>query len=149
MRTLPLTLVYVLLTAGALVGDSPEQAVLAAQHRWIDSYNHRDESALSAIEADEFRVTFGDGRVQKKRDQVALLRKPLPRGAEYEIAVEASEVHVYGKAAVVTGVVAERGKLPNEQGVGQPFIQRSRYTDTWILRNGWWRVVASHLSELK
>jgi len=121
----------------------------AAQRKWIDSYNHRDEKSLSAIEADEFCVTFADGQVQKKPDQLGRLRKPVPNGAEFEIVIEISEVHVYGKAAVITGIVAERGKLPNEQGGVQSFSQRSRYTDTWILQNGRWRVVASHLSELK
>ena len=135
MRT-TLTLVCTLLAAGTLPAANTENAVLTAQRKWIDSYNHRDEKSLSAIEADDFRVTFGDGQVQKKPDQLAHLRKPVPNGAEFEIVLESSEVHVYGKAAVIAGIVTERGKLPNEQGAARSFSQRSRYTDTWILQNG-------------
>lgn len=149
MRALVLAFVTALLIAGTLLGDSLDQAILGAQRRWIESYNRRDEDALTAIEADDFCVTFGDGRVQKKADQLRQLRRPMPPGAEYEIVVEDSEARVYGKAAVVTGIVTERGKLPDKQGVAQPFSQRSRYTDTWILQRGRWRVVASHLSEIK
>jgi ketosteroid isomerase-like protein len=149
MRTTMLILAFTIFNTGTVLGENHEQAVLAAQRQWIDSYNHRDEKTLAAIEADDFSITFGDGRVQKKPDQLTLLRKVFPHGAEYEIVVEASEVRVYGGAAVVSGVVNERGKLPNEQGVDRPFSQRSRYTDTWIWLNGRWRVVASHLSELK
>ena len=58
MRT-TLTLVCTLLAAGTLPATNTENAVLTAQRKWIDSYNHRDEKSLSAIEADDFRVTFG------------------------------------------------------------------------------------------
>ena len=40
--------------------------------------------------------------------------------------------------------------MPAEEGSkGDPFTLRSRYTDTWILVNGKWRVVASQLTALK
>ena len=123
--------------------------MLSAQRQWIESYNQRDGKALGAIEADDFRITLGDGRVQTKDDQVSDLGKPLPSGARYEIAIETSEVRMYGRAAVITGVVVERGKAANDQGVVREFQQRSRYTDTWILQNGRWRVVASHLCDVK
>ncbi len=136
----------ILLSAGILQAADPAQSVLEAQRRWIDSYNHRNENALLSCESDDFRITFGDGTVQGRADQVARLRAPLPLGAEYGIAVESNEVRVYGNdAAVVTGIVVERGKAPT----GRPFRQRSRYTDTWVFRDGRWQVVASHLSQLK
>jgi hypothetical protein len=149
MRKLWAAVWTAVLIAGALRAQDPEQAVLAAQRRWIESYNRRDDRALSEIEADDFRVTFGDGRLQDRADQLAQLRKPVPKGAEFEIAVEESDVHVYGTAAVVRGIVTERGRFVDTQGLPQNFRQRSRYTDTWILQNGRWRVVASHLSDLK
>jgi hypothetical protein len=136
-----------LLIAG--VAEVPEQALLAAQRQWIASYNNRDETLLKAIESDDFRITFGDGRVQQKADQLAQLRKAPPKGAKFEIVVESSEVRLYGDAAVICGIVAERGTLVDEQGVTRSFAERSRYTDTWVLRNGRWQVVASHLSDIK
>lgn len=143
------SLLIAIFGAGVVLAQGSEQAVLSAQRRWIESYNRHDEKALSEIEADDFRVSFGDGRVQDKADQVAQLRKPAPKGAEFEIAVEESDVRIYGTAAVVRGIVTERGGFVDAKGVRQTFRQRSRYTDTWILENGRWRVVASHLSDLK
>jgi len=99
----------------------------------------RREGAGGA-EADDFRIVFGDGGVQNKADQLANIRKTLPEGVKYEIVVESTEVRLYGKAAVLTGVVVEKT---------QSVSQRSRYTDTWIFEKGRWRVVASHLSDLK
>jgi ketosteroid isomerase-like protein len=134
---------FTLVLAVSAAGATAESAVLAAQRAWVDSYKHRDAKALGMVEADEFHITFGNGSVQRKADQLTRLEQPLPSGAEYAIAVESSDVRVYGDTAVVTGVVVERGKAR-----GQSFNQRSRYTDTWILRSGKWQVVASHLSEL-
>ncbi len=149
MRKLCPVLWIAVFIAGALRAQGSEEAVLAAQRRWIESYNRHDEKTLNETEADDFRVTFGDGRVQEKSEQLAQLRTPAPKGAEFEIVVEESEVRVYGTAAVVRGIVTERGRFVDAKGATQSFRQHSRYTDTWILQNGRWRVVASHLSDLK
>ncbi len=39
----------------------------------------------------------------------------------------------------VTGIYRETGT-----NKGKPYVVRSRYTDTWIKRNGLWQCVASH-----
>jgi ketosteroid isomerase-like protein len=130
-----------LITISALfAADNQQQAVRAAQRDWLEGYNRRDEKALAAIEAEDFRVVFGDGTVQSKADQITNIRKPPPAGVKYEIAVETTEARIYGKAAVLTGIVVEKT---------QSVSQRSRYTDTWIFQKGRWRVVSSHLSDLK
>ena len=134
---------------GTLFAESGVQAVQEAQRKWIESYNRHDDRTLASIEADNFQVVFGDGRVQNKADQVAAVRRTLPAGAEYEVVIEATEVRLYGNAAVLTGIVVERGKFPNDHGIMQPFNQRSRHTDTWIFQKGRWQVVSSHLSDLK
>jgi ketosteroid isomerase-like protein len=132
--------IFALIGASALFALDQQQAVLEAQRQWIEGYNHRDEKALAAIEAEDFRVVFGDGSVQTRSDQITNIRKALPRGANYEIAVETTDVRLYGKAAVLTGIVIEKT---------QSASQRSRYTDTWILQKGRWRVVSSQLCDLK
>jgi len=149
MRIATTVWVCVLAAAGGLAGETPEEAVRGAQQRWIESYNRHDAEALSAAEAEDFRLTLSDGRVQGKTEQLAAIRKPLPDGAEFAIAVEESEVRVYGSSAVVRGVVTESGKVKTAEGTSQTFHERSRYTDTWILEKGVWRVVASHLSAIR
>jgi ketosteroid isomerase-like protein len=133
------TLIAALSFSVLFAAEAP-QDVLAAQRQWLDGYNRRDEKVLATIEADDFRVVFGDGNIQTKADQMTNLRKAPPAGGKYEIAAETTEVRLYGKAAVLTGIVVESGPS---------FRQRSRYTDTWIFQKGRWRVVSSHLSDLK
>lgn len=132
-----------------LLFAADNQAVLAAQRQWLDGYNRRDAKILASIEAEDFRISFGDGRIETKADQLANIRKDLPVGARYAIAVETTEVRLYGKVAVLTGIVVEKGAFPDNLGALKTFAQRSRYTDTWIFRKGQWHVVASHLSDLK
>src|SRR5258708_5598681 len=131
----PNTLGLILVSITFLFAAGKQQhAVLAAQHQWIDAYNRRDDKALAGIESDDFRIVFGDGRVQNKADQMINVLKALPNGATYQIAVETTEVRLFSKTAVLTGIVIEKGLLPDEQGVKQPFSQRSRYTDVWIMQ---------------
>ena len=47
-------------------------------------------------------------------------------------------VHIFGNAAVVTGVYRDKGVEK-----GKPFLRRGRFTDTWVYRNGAWQCVAS------
>ena len=140
IRMLPKLLALLALLPLAAAG-SDRDALLAAQHQWLEGYNHRDAKAVAAVEADDFRITMPDGNIQTKADQLAALNRSVPAGATYEIATESTEARVYGTAAVLTGVVVEKGSFPGEK----PFSQRSRYTDTWIRKDGKWRVVASHL----
>src|ERR1700674_68874 len=46
--------------------------------------------------------------------------------------------HVYGDAAVVTGIYREKGISK-----GKPYARRGRFTDTWVKENGTWQCVAS------
>jgi ketosteroid isomerase-like protein len=139
-----LRLVVVVTIGAVLLAASRDQAVLAAERAWLDAYNHRDAATVAHIEDDGFLITFGDGRTQDKAAQLEALRRPIPRGAAYEIHTESTSVRVYGTTAILTGIVIESG-----QADGQSFSSRSRYTDTWIERGGRWYVVASHLSDLK
>lgn len=51
---------------------------------------------------------------------------------------EGMRAHLHGDAAVVTGILATRGR-----GKDGPFQHRYRYTDTWVRRGGRWIMIAS------
>jgi hypothetical protein len=51
---------------------------------------------------------------------------------------------VYGKTAVVTGLVTSTYKNADHQ-----IVVRSRFTDVFVKRNGRWQLVAGHSSRLK
>ena len=52
-------------------------------------------------------------------------------------------VRLYGDTALIVGVTHIRGKAG-----GEAFAADFRYTDTWIRRDGRWRLAASHASRL-
>jgi ketosteroid isomerase-like protein len=47
-------------------------------------------------------------------------------------------VHTFGSTAAVTGWLVVRGR-----GAQGPFERRYRFTDTWALLRGRWRIVAA------
>jgi ketosteroid isomerase-like protein len=47
-------------------------------------------------------------------------------------------VHDFGETAVVTGILAMRGR-----GKSGPFNKRYRFTDTWMRQQGRWQIVAA------
>ena len=52
-------------------------------------------------------------------------------------------VRLYGDAAIITGITSVRGKAGKDAFEGD-----FQYTDTWIRRDGRWRLAASHASRL-
>jgi len=56
---------------------------------------------------------------------------------------ESMNEHVYGDAAVVTGVCRVKGV-----DQGKPCQRRDRFTDTWIHQNGTWACVATQYTRI-
>jgi ketosteroid isomerase-like protein len=101
---------------------------------------NRDVAAMERIEADEFSITHANGRVLTKADEIAgLKRQTGPRDPNTAFLTEGTKVRVYGDTAVLTGIVVMKFK---------DSVERSRYTDVYVKRDGRWQVVASHLSRL-
>ncbi len=48
------------------------------------------------------------------------------------------KVHVHGSTAVVTGILAMKGR-----GQNGPFDKRYRFTDTWMILDGRWQIIAA------
>jgi len=55
----------------------------------------------------------------------------------------AQNVRLYGDAAVITGITTVKGRSGKDAFDGD-----FQYTDTWIRRDGHWRLAASHASRL-
>ncbi|MBC7910977.1 MAG: nuclear transport factor 2 family protein [Pyrinomonadaceae bacterium] len=128
--------------AQALQGSKAEQAVRKLERAWLDAYEQRDAKAMNAIVADDFVITFPDGSRQTKQQVVDSIKAPRnPASPSLKFHTEDVQARVYGNTVILIGrVVTEYlrdGKTVKEQ---------SRYTDTYIKRQGRWQVVASHLS---
>jgi ketosteroid isomerase-like protein len=143
----PATVALVAVLFGAAVSaqptpppDSTRERLAAAEQAWLDAYSANDREALAHILADEFALVLPDGTVAT-RDEVIGGRD---LGGEFEGVptryTESRIIRVVGDwMAVVSGTYASPrdARRPNE---------RVGYTDTWVRRDGRWRLLASHLT---
>jgi ketosteroid isomerase-like protein len=100
-----------------------------------------DTAALERVWADEYTLTTPNGRVIGKAELLAMLRS----GAlKYEVLEpEGLEISVYGDAAVVTGRVAVRAKVPGSFTNGH-----DRYLTVYVKRQGEWKQVATQAARI-
>ncbi len=113
------------------------------ERQWLDAYDNNDTAAMERIVADDFQITYGDGRTLNKKQTLASLKPGAPKDANSEQYTEDSVVRVYGKTAIITGVY-----IYQQRDGDKETISRSRYTDTYRKRKGRWQVISSHLSPL-
>ena len=116
-----------------------EQEVRKLERSWLDAYEKRDVEAMNAIVADDFTITFTDGSIQTKPQIIESLKRP--GGSSSKFVTESVQSRMYGDTVILIGLVISEWKQD-----GKPMTDRSRYTDTYVKRNGKWQVVASHLS---
>ena len=113
------------------------------ERQWLDAYEQLDDAAMRRIVADDFTIVFPDGSGQTKADILAMLergrnsKRPSPRFTTEEV-----QARVYGDTVILSGRVITQSKRPD----GTEVREASRYTDTYVRRDGRWQVVASHLS---
>jgi len=100
---------------------------------------------MARIEADDFTITYPDGTVRTKAEEVEAQRQAAdrPLDASRTSAVEDEHIRVYGNTAVLTGVFVSNGPQQNPRGT-----LRARYTDVYVRRGGIWQVVASQLTSI-
>jgi ketosteroid isomerase-like protein len=128
---------------------SAEQELLNLEREWLEAYIKRDVVAMERILADDFLIVYPDGNMLTRADEIAALRKPAPAGGTPALAAEESKVRVYGDAAVITGILAQKGTHADGPSKGTAFESRDRYTDVYVKRAGRWQVVSSQLTAIK
>ena len=127
-------------TAQTPVVTPAEQEVRKLERAWLDAYEKKDVAAMTAIVADDFTITFADGSVQTKPQIIESIKRP--GGTTSKFTTENVQSRVYGDTVILIGLVVSEWKQNDK-----PMSDRSRYTDTYVKRNGKWQVVASHLSK--
>ena len=121
-----------------------EQAVRQLERTWLDAYEKFDAEAMDRIVAEDFVITFPNGKMQTKAQLMKMLRGPVPPGmTPPRIFTEETQARVYGNTVILRGNVVQES-----QRDGQAHREASRYTDVYVQTNGRWQVVASHLSAL-
>ena len=101
----------------------------------------RDVAAFSRCIADEWVLTTSDGSLVTKSIAQADLKEGALRIESFRL--DDVSVHVYGDAAVVSGLITEKSKLRDKDTSG-----KRRFTDVFVKRDGRWPAVASHESDV-
>ena len=124
--------------------DSKEaQEVRRLEDEWLSAYLRADKTIFDRIVADDFTGTDESAKVRNKAQERELIQAP-PSSIKASLTNEDVQLRIYGGTAVVTGRIVSRAQLG---GQGEISFQ-SRFTDTFLKRQGRWQVVARHYSRL-
>jgi ketosteroid isomerase-like protein len=135
------TLVALLLVTAPLAQDKSASAdeiqIRQLERAWNQAEAKQEVKEVASLLADTLAYTDYDGSFMNKSEYLKWVAAPQQKADHlYD---EGQTVKVYGDAAVVTGIYRETGT-----NKGKPYVIRSRFTDTWIKREGVWLCVASH-----
>jgi uncharacterized protein (TIGR02246 family) len=149
-----ITLVTLIITSGGLTparqGQQPnltkaEEEVRRLERQWLDAYEQNNAEAMDRIVADDFTITFPNGAIQTKPQLMAMIKAPR-RASQPRMKFSTQDVQsrAYGDTVILIGRV-----ITEYERDGKAFKEQSRYTDTYVRRDGRWQVVASHLSNVE
>jgi ketosteroid isomerase-like protein len=113
-----------------------EGRILALETAWNHAEQNKDVVALDQLLASTLVYIDYDGSLQNKAQFLAEAKSESLHPEQ--ITNDEMTAHVYGDAAVVTGIYREKGISK-----GKPYSRRGRFTDTWVKENGTWLCVAS------
>jgi ketosteroid isomerase-like protein len=119
------------------------QQILKIENEWSQMFVTRDFSGLEKLLADDYTGSDVTSR-RGKAEEIAFYKQITDKVASAPI--ENVKTHIFTKdAAIVTGELIIKGQTKD----GKDFTNRYRFTDTYVKRNGVWRCVAAHATELK
>ncbi|WP_368562325.1 nuclear transport factor 2 family protein [Pseudoxanthomonas sp. UTMC 1351] len=119
-----------------------EREILRVEAALCDAFEAGNATALRRYLDETFTLTDSRGTVTDFAQNVAEVERREPR---YEVFRNHSQkVRLYGDAAITTGITAVKGRAN-----GAPFAADFQFTDTWVYRDGGWKMVASHASRLE
>jgi ketosteroid isomerase-like protein len=115
---------------------------------WSAAYLKHDPAAIGRILADDYVGVDGRGIVIDKAGELAEAAPPAPGSPTPErVVLDESvgdmRVRVYGNAAVVNGVAAEK-----VLSKGKESVVRYRRTTVYVKRQGRWQCVSFHGSRI-
>ncbi len=109
------------------------------EHQWADALQKGDTATLDSILDDSYVDTDEAGQHSNKQEVIAALKSGDLRIVS--ITLSGMDEHDHGTSAVVTGRAVQEGSFK-----GQPLSDVVSFSDTFVLRHGTWKAVASHRS---
>jgi ketosteroid isomerase-like protein len=119
-----------------------EQELRKLENDWLSVYISGDKATYDRVVADDFTGTDESAvKRSKEQDRALLPAAPVPGGVALN---EDMQVRFYGETAVVTGRIVTKVKVGDQEVPGFT----TRFTDTWLKRQGRWQVIARHYSRV-
>ena len=126
----------------AIAGDATDVATLTRlSNEWDQAIVRKDEKAIAANMAEDFRIIDGHGNVDAKAGFVADIVDPKLTIDPYT--VEDFNVRLYGDTALLSGRTHMTGKHD-----GKPFESNYRYIDIYVRTKGTWKIVSVQITRL-
>jgi ketosteroid isomerase-like protein len=113
---------------------STMRRLLELEDRWARALVRRDTATFRRLLSPRFVYTE-NAEVTNADD---VIRSVVGSDTVTWAGNEGMKVHDFGRTAVVTGILAMRGR-----GKSGPFNRRYRFTDTWMKDGDVWRIVAA------
>ncbi|WP_375754373.1 nuclear transport factor 2 family protein [Corallococcus exercitus] len=138
-----LTTVLALATGVAEARDpaQDERELLKVEAALCRAFETADVATLRKSLDARFTLTDSKGTVTDLEQNLAEVAKKDP---VYEVfRNHHQKVRLYGDAAVVTGITTLKGHSGKTQFAGD-----YQFTDTWVYRDGQWKLAASHATRL-
>jgi len=115
-----------------------EATIRDIEDKWEGAVKNHDTSVAQAYLADDFHGVSSKGKLMKKSDLLAEIKKDTDAYSSTKNGK--IDVRVFGgQFAVATATSTEEGK----DKAGQAFKRTFRWTDVWVLRKDKWQCVAS------
>ena len=115
--------------------DPDVRSLLQLEDGWASAVVRRDSATFERLLDPGFVYTENDRLQSRAKVLHDIVQSPDTVSAAHN---EAMVVHCFGATAVVTGWLVLEGR-----GSGGTFVRRYRFTDTWMRRNGRWRIIAA------
>ena len=123
-----------------------EQQIASLNRLWADSITNADRKGLERLFADDIFITSGAGEIRDKQGEIKnAIGDGGPPDPDFistrPFTTEDVRLKVYKDAAVVTGLARWGFKYK-----GQEVNQERRYTHTYVMQKGQWRIVPQQIS---
>ena len=116
--------------------DLKQQSVLVdVEQAWIDTYKTHNLKVIQDLAADDFVFTDEQGSYMNKQSYIKSLDDVKVDG----YTLTDLQAFIYGSTGVVTGIWTGKYTVSGKDASGS-----SRFTDTFVKRDGRWYIVASH-----
>ena len=113
-----------------------QKEIVAITQELVDAIVPGKAEVWQRLLADDAMITDEFGRRQTKKEIVESIH-PFPQGLSGNIEIRDAHVHVYGDSAVL-----DAEEYETETVFGQPFVVRYLTMNTYVRRDGAWKIAA-------